>query len=315
MRRRLLLALLCLTPACAADQTASPGPTTIPDQNDIRSVPTEPGDPLDRGAERLRAAAEATTAAGTARTTYVATLTSIPGRSEPISLTGSGAVDFASGRMQSTLDLSDALTAPASGGAAEGGPEPSWETISADGLVYLRAPMLLDLLGVETPWVRVDPSSELLAAAGGFAPLGRLAGNDSGAALALLAGLEEGSVTDLGSEDVAGTATTHFRGTVDLLATVDSVGGPPPDAEGADAERQALERFVDGLGARQLAVDAFLDGDDRVRRLVYEHELAPEAGGGTQRVELEYTALGEAVTITVPPVDQVTDLEQAFRRG
>ncbi len=316
MRRRLLLAVLLLLPACAADQPGDPpGPATGNGSNAERGVaPAGAGAGADQrsaatGEERLRAASGATTSAGTARTSFVATLTGMPGRPVPVSLTGSGAVDFATGRMSSNVDLSDAFELPMAERPTSRRLEPSWETISADGVVYLRAPVLSDLMGIETPWVRIDPSSELLSAADGFAPLARLAGNDSGAPLALLRGLQEGSVLDLGAEDVQGISTTHLRATVDLVAAVDANASP------SDTEDRSLERFLAGLGARESTVDAFVDGDGRVRRIVYEHDLAPEAGGGTQRVELEYSDFGTPVVIEVPPEDQVSDLEQVFGGG
>ncbi len=315
MPRRLLPALLVLLAACGSDPAIPPPlpPTPNPPTAEADLNAGGPSRTSTVAEERLRAAPAATTSAGTALTTFVATLTGVPGRPEPVSLHGSGAVDFTTGRSRSNIDLSGALKVPLAERPAPqaGPPDMSWETISADGAVYLRAPMLVDLLGIETPWVRIDPSSDLLEAADGFAPLSQLAGSDSGAPLALLAGLEPESVTDLGAEDVQGTATSHLRATVDLLAAAGAV----PGGDLSDAQRQALERFADGLGARQLTVDVFLDRAGRVRRLVYEHALAPEAGGGSQRVELGYGDFGVPVDITVPPEDQVSELDQVFSGG
>ncbi len=311
MRRRLLLALLVFLPACGSDPSAAPPPPSTPNPavaDPVAGVETSP-QPSAAAEDRLRAAPAATTSVGSARTTFAATLTGLPGRPEPVSLTGSGAVDFTNGRTRSNIDLSDAFELPLAETPEAGRPDTSWETVSADGVVYLRAPLMSDLLGIETPWVRIDPSSELLAAASGFAPLGQLAGSDSSAPLALLAGIEPGSVSDLGTEDVRGTPTEHLRASVDLLSGVGAGGRL------SEAGRQALQRFVEGLGARQLTVDAFLDDDGRVRRLVYEHELSPEAGGGSQRVELDYDDFGAPVDITVPPEDQVSELDQVFGGG
>lgn len=312
MRRTLLLALLVLLPACGGDRAADPlipaASEASPDPADAHGAGAGAGAAAGAGAstaveERLLAAARATTDAGSARTTLVATLTDLPGRPGPVTLTGSGTADFAGGRMHSNIDLSEAFDPPPTKQPGRELPS-SWETISADGVVYLRAAMLSDLLGIETPWLRIDPSSERLA--DGLSPLGRVAASDGGAPLALLAGLDRGSATDLGTEDVRGTATTHLRATVDLLAAVHAGDDP------SEAEARTLERFVDGLGARALTVDAFLDGDDRVHRLVYSHDLAPETGGGSQRVELEYTDFGTPVDITVPASDQVSDLVEIF---
>lgn len=304
MRRFALFALLFTLSACAGERVPS-----RPDPASGASGPAPPATPADPDTfpgpqstsdaqTRLGRAEPATTAAGSARTTFLATLTDLPGRPGPVSLTGTGEADFATGRMRSIIDLSGAFERPTSVGV-----DPSWETVSADGLVYLRAPILAELFEIETPWVRIDASSELLDATG----LQGLAGSDSGAPLALLAGVDEGSVLDLGPSEIEGTPTSHLRATVDLVAAVDALR-----VDGPDEAHAALERFVESLGARQLTLDAFLDGDDRVRRLVYEHQLPPDAGGGSQRVELEYLDFGIPIDVAPPPPHLVSELSDAL---
>ncbi len=306
MRRPTVFVLCCLLAGCAAD-TAPPSDPP-PGASDPTSIdaPTEtevPGQAPSSSEveERLARAVLATTAAGTARTTFSATLAGLPGHAEPVTLTGTGEADFATGRLRSLIDLSAALERRS--------PEvdPSWETISVDEVVYLRAPMLTELFEIATPWVRVDPSSELLGAAGG---LQGLAGSDNGAPLAMLAGVEPGSARDLGPAEVAGTAGRHLQASVDLVAAVEAVAADQPEPQ-----RRALERFVEKLGARRLSVDAFLDGDDRIRGLVYEHALPAAAGGGSQRVELGYADFGARVSIDPPPSSLVTDLAGALGPG
>lgn len=306
MSRRVLLALCLVLPACGPDQA---GP---PPANDVRPSAPAPASRFPAvnaprvtdAEERLRAATAATVAAGTARTSYLATLSDLPGRRGPVSLKGSGAVDFVAARMRTRLDLSQALEDPGSPDV-----DPSWETVAVDGVVYLRSPMLSDLFGAETPWLMIDPASGILDAAGGVSPLAQLAGAEGGGPLALLAGLVEGSVVDLGTGEVDGTTTTHLQAQIDVVAAVDHAGGAN------ESDSPGLARFVDGLGARRLGVDAFLDNQGRVRRLVYEHQLPAEGGGGSQRVELGYSDFGQPVTIPVPPPEEVSRFDQLFAGG
>lgn len=254
-----------------------------------------PGGEASAVAVRLARAPAATAAAGTAHTTIIATVGGLPGRSEPLTLRGQGTIDFVAGTSRSILDLSEALgTAPTS--TAE------LETISSDGLVYVRAPMLTSFSGASEPWVRLGPMATAHhgAGAGALAPLTGLAGSDVGAPLALLNGVDGSSVREVRRPDQPDGDTTTLRAIVDLSAAV-SAGATPHDLA-------ALQRFLDHLGARRLEVEVELDEADRLRRLVYEHAVPTPTGTASQHFEIRYGDFGAAVDIA-PPVDgEVRDL-------
>jgi hypothetical protein len=188
------------------------------------------------------------------------------------------------------------------GRAGRGGTE--FETVVADGLVYVRAPALTSFAGASAAWVRIDPTVAASddgpdQVATGFGPLTGLTGSHLGAPIALLAGVDASSVREVHSE-VDADGITLLQATVDLVAA---------SAEAATTEElAALEAFLDRLGARRLRVDVELDGDDRLRRLVYEHDVPAPGGQVRQRFDVAYFDFGTAVEIVVPPDDQVRDL-------
>lgn len=265
---------------------------TVPAQGN--SVATAPAGET-AAAVRLARAPAATTAAGTAHTAIIATVDGLPGRSEPLTFRGEGGIDFLAGRSRSVLDLSDALgTAPTS--------RTELETISSDGLVYVRAPMLTSFSGASEPWVRIDPMATAQPGAGalGLAPLTGLAGSDVGAPLALLNGVDLSSVRELRQPDRPDGDTMTLRAMVDVSAAA-GAGASPHDLA-------ALQHFLDRLGARRLEVEVELDEADRLRRLVYEHAVPTPTGTASQHFEIRYQDFGAAVDIERPVDAEVRDL-------
>lgn len=203
-------------------------------------------------------------------------------------------IDFRTGRGSSRIDLSPILPATSADAAM-------LDTITDGEVIYIRSP-LLDLLGpVERPWARIDPgdgsSPGVSAGVGG---LTALPGTDARTPLRFLAGVEASSVEEIGSEEIGGVATTHLRGSVDLTKA------------SAAAGLEGVGRSLTELGASRLTVDAYLDHDNSVRRVVYDHRLPPGWGDGSQRTEVEYFDFGASIDVELPPDDEVSDLSTAF---
>lgn len=289
-----LAVLAVLLASCAGNDAPS---DVVPVHGNVAATPPA-GEAS--AAVRLARAPAATVAAGTARTTIIATVGGLPGRPEPFTIRGEGVIDFATGMSRSILDLSDAL-----GTARTSTTE--LETISSDGVVYVRAPMLASFSGATQTWVRIDPMATAEHGAGatlGSGPLTGIAGSDVGAPIALLDGVDGSSVREVPHPDRPTDSphgdTTTLRATVDLSAAV-SAGATPRDLA-------ALEGFLDRLGARRLEVEVELDGTDRLRRLVYEHAVPTPAGTTTQRFEVRYEDFGAIVDIELPLESEVRDL-------
>jgi hypothetical protein len=305
MRRAVLLVpvLSCLLlAACTGGGGSS---DVLPTRTDSGAGAASPPTGGEAGpAARLARATAATAAAGTARTAIVATVAGLPGRREPFTLRGEGAIDFAAGRSRSILRVDSEGRAGSEPGHTE------FETVAADGLVYVRAPALTSLAGASEPWVLLDPTagadgSGAGSAAPAFGPLTGLTGSDLGAPIALLAGVDPSSVRATGAEGEGQEATTVLRATVDPVAA--SPEGTTPD------ERVALESFLQGLGASELEVEVELDGQDRLRRLVYEHDITTPSGPVHQRFDVSYFDFGAAAEVTIPPEDQVRGLANGLQ--
>ncbi|MBW3575213.1 MAG: hypothetical protein KY450_10140 [Actinobacteria bacterium] len=244
-------------------------------------------------ATRLARAEDATTALGSLRTAVVAT-TSLPEGGGLGGFVGEGVFDVRSRRGRSTLHLSQGSSP---GVAALD--DPVVEVVVDGGAVYVRSPLNHLLGAIDTPWLRIDESAaEDLASAGSY-PL-RLPGDPLATPLALLGRIDPATVLDLGSADVGGVVTTHLRATI--------VVGRPPAGEDSHPWSSPAE-----LGTDRLEVDAFLDDDDRVRRLVYELPL-DGPGGGYQRIELEHSHFGARVQVQVPAAEEITDLADVVGR-
>lgn len=294
-RTAVLVPVLAFVLVCCAGR--DPSPDLAPAHGDGATAP-----PAGRAsaAVRLARAPAATVAAGTARTTIIATVGGLPGRPEPFTIRGEGVTDFATGMSRSILDLSDAL------GTVQTSTT-ELETISSDGVVYVRAPMLVSFSGASHPWVRIDPMATAEHGAGttlGLGPLTGIAGSDVGAPIALLDGVDVSSVREVPHPDRPTDQphgdTTMLRAMVDLSAAV-SAGATPRDLA-------VLETFLDRLGARRLEVEVELDETNRLRRLVYEHAVPTPAGTTTQRFEVRYEDFGAIVDIELPLEAEVRDL-------
>jgi hypothetical protein len=154
------------------------------------------------------------------------------------------------------------------------------EVVFDDGVVYVKPDGLLALLGAaaDTPWLSFDVGD-----AGGFAEgwPGGIELPDVDPATLLDDLQAEGiQVTEVGREDVRGVATTHYAVT------------PSPDG---------TSPFEGGTA------DVWIDDDGLVRRVEGRVD-ASAAGQGEVTLRAELYDLGEPVSITVPPADQVTDL-------
>lgn len=246
--------------------------------------------------DRLAAAPAATVAAGSARTSFLATLVDVGGAGAgEVSFGGEGEIDFENQQATSRSDLTELLS---SGGMNDIDGE--LESVVDGAVSYLRSPFFTTMVGAPTPWIRIDPAALESATGMDMTQLSGLTSNDPSAQLAFLAGVVEGSVEEVGAGEVRGTPTTRLHATVDLRKAADDTG--------AVTDPQAFEQFVASVGGGELAVEVDLDDDNRVRRLTYEHRLPAEGGGGRQQIELEYFDFGADVGISIPPDDQVTDL-------
>ncbi|WDF40524.1 hypothetical protein PBV52_28975 [Streptomyces sp. T12] len=124
---------------------------------------------------------------------------------------------------------------------------------------------------------------------------------------AFLAAAED--VKRIGSEKVDGADTTHYAGT----ATLDELRASLKKIDDK-ATRQGRENSLDQyekLGVDELTLDAWVDGDDRVKR------LRTQGFGRHGRLDLTFTFLdyGKPVTIRAPRADDTADLRKPLKKN
>lgn len=147
----------------------------------------------------------------------------------------------------------------------------------------------------EKEWLKLD-----------LASLGKSSGiNPPTAPLYYLRGAT-GAVRKVGTETVRGDSTTRYGVTVDLDRTVADV-----PAGLKDDIRQTIRQ----LGTSEVATEAWIDDEGRLRRLSYVIDLATLGqGGGSPAGKLkavyEFYGFGVAVDVAEPPASEITDLAQ-----
>ncbi len=227
-----------------------------------------------------------------------------------VTIVTEGAYDQAAGRAQITTDTGSIFGGLGGEDLGElgdvlGG---EWEVVVDGTTAYLRMGGVGALLGADTEWVSLPSEADAMAAS----PAGPVGAEEL---LDVLAGVAE--VSEVGSEDVRGVATTHYTATVDADALVE-MSAADAEAQGADPAEvdqavAALEAAGVELGV--IPVDVWVDGDGLVRRVTMAMSVAGlgsvggDGDGATMEVTAEYFDFGAPVDIVVPDPSEVTTID------
>jgi hypothetical protein len=114
------------------------------------------------------------------------------------------------------------------------------------------------------------------------------------------------SVETVGHDSVDGVQTTHLKATLDLRKMVEQV----PEDQRASA-RRGIEKSIEELGTAQMAVEVWIDGEDRIRHL--EETLKTRDGDVT--IDMELYDYGAKESIAAPPSDEVQDISATDLAG
>jgi hypothetical protein len=211
------------------------------------------------------------------------------GADRTVAVRGAGVIDGTSSEL--TFDTG---TAQLGGGRAK---VISLEQ-SGDYVLYVQLDALASQLPAGKHWVEVDVSK-----------LGKSAGVDLGTLLSgsqiqpgdLLSMLQaEGAkIRSLGSATVDGTATTHYRVTIDTAKALDAQGLTSPLLAAAAAQ------------VPQVPVDAWIGKDGLLRRI----RLAAATEQGRLSMRMDLFDYGANTTIAAPPSSDVFDATQLAQQG
>ena len=156
------------------------------------------------------------------------------------------------------------------------------ELILLDQTMYLRSPDL----GTGDKWAKIDLSDPNSL----FGMIGKATDPE-----VMFKALEEPKKLELiGSEDVAGVATNHYRITMDPTRYLEAMNFPAAMADMLPPE---------------LVTEMWVDADNLPRKFAQTVEIAAMGGGQptTSTTEGTYSDFGTDVEIEAPPADEVTE--------
>ena len=120
-----------------------------------------------------------------------------------------------------------------------------------------------------------------------------------------------GSIEAVGSEEIRGVETSHYRATIDPAKLDELVPAAQRKASAAsiDAARQA--------GIDELPLDVWIDADQRVRKLSIDLDAKQPGTDASLKASLvvELYDYGTPLELELPPADQVADAATLKRRA
>jgi hypothetical protein len=164
---------------------------------------------------------------------------------------------------------------------------------------YIRFPFFSLFLGTETEWI-ATPAEEGLDAASGFG--GASPGNPGD----FLETFEDanGTVEELGREEIRGVDTTHYLVVFDMEELL----------ENASPEERAEIEAQGPLPIDQLPMDLWISDDGLVYKYVIEMDgttldVPEDEAFESMVMEFEMYDYGEDIVIEAPPADEVTNMD------
>lgn len=236
-----------------------------------------------------------------------------PGADEPFALSGDGAFDAASKRASFAVDMSSLAKLLGGFVAGLGGASSSdlpdfddpagWKIqVIQDGKVgYVRFPAIDGQLPEGKTWIK---GTEGDAKTGGFdfQGLESFTRSDPRELLDTLRSVS-GEIETVGSEELRGVETTHYRAVID----------PADLAKSAGATQASTQSLVDQItsqsGLGDVPLDVWIDANGLVRKLSMNFSATDTGTSQSSDVSMSFELwdYGEDVEISLPPASQVAD--------
>ena len=111
----------------------------------------------------------------------------------------------------------------------------------------------------------------------------------------------------VGTEEIRGIETTHFRGAVDLHRV----------AEAYPELKDSIEAMIELTGDDPMPMEVWVSADGLMRRAkqTYVSMQSPGVPPVDMMMQMEFYDFGVAVDVTEPPADKVIPLQQLMRQG
>ncbi len=258
-------------------------------------------------------AAQASAAADSARFSVEAGLT-VPGVKKQLAFSAEGGFDTPAKRSQMKVDLSAVSELMKSFGSSMGGtvtgdlgsPD-DWkiEVIQDGDVAYIHFPLLAKQLPTGKTWVKGDAKTLSSADAGQLDQMkqfGSLAGTDPRDIFGLLKAVS-GSIESVGTEEVRGVETSHYKATIDTSKLEKLVPASQRESLGG------IDKTAQQAGLTEIPVEIWIDGDQQVRKLSIDVDAKQPGLSASVKASLvvEVYDYGKALDLELPPADQVAD--------
>ncbi len=236
---------------------------------------------------------------------------SLPGADEALSFSAEGGFDTPAKRSQMTIDLSSLAelmkqVGSSLGGTVTGdlGDSSDWklQAVMDGDVVYLQFPLIAKELPDGKTWVKGNAQEFSKTDTSGLDQFGSLSGMDPRDVFGFLKAVS-GSIEAVGSEEVRGAPTSHYRATLDPAKLTELVPADQRETLGGvdEAARQA--------GLTELPLDVWIDADNRIRKLAIE--LDAKMPGSDESMQASFVVelydYGTPLELDLPPADQVAD--------
>jgi hypothetical protein len=227
---------------------------------------------------------------------------SSPALPKPLTATGSGSFSIRdhAGKFALTMDFGNQPQVAQALGSSTFRIE---EIIKAP-IVYVKLPAAIaQKIPGGKPWLKIDLAKA--AAAAGIPGLSSLTGSpassDPSQLLQYLRAVS-GNITTVGSEQIGGLQTTHYRAKISLDRVPSAL--PPAQRKGA---QQAIAGLENVTHLHELPVDAWIDGHNLVRQMQMSFASTANGQNVSTAMTIDIPEYGPQAAPVTPPADQVTD--------
>jgi len=234
---------------------------------------------------------------------------SVPGLDAPVAMTARGGFDNERKLGSMTMDMSD--FAKAAAGTKLADPK-LWrgEQVFDFGrhpILYMRFPFMTQSLPGNKQWIRID--LQLVGEAMGMDFSQLMQGTQSNPAQQLdYLRAVSGDLKEIGTEQVRGIQTTHYRATVDLRKYPELV---PEDQR--ESTQATIDQLVKLTGLTTYPVDVWVDSKQLVRRMAFDQSFKTGAGKMSMQMSVDYFDFGKPVEVLIPPRSQTADFSELIK--
>lgn len=236
----------------------------------------------------------------------------MPGFGGELGFDASGAFDAPAKKAEITIDMSAFAKllggfAQAFGGSAQDLPDvDDWKLdVRLDGtVIYMRFALMEAELPKGKSWVKVDLAT-MPDAGAAFEQMRAFSdSSDPRQLLPYLRSLSDG-VEVVGTEEVRGAATTHYRAQLDVAKALAQAA----KQAGAGTQQGIFDQLQGMAGLETIPVDVWVDADNLLRRFELSFSAAPEGATGDLKASLtmEMFDYGESIDVETPPASETVD--------